>query len=142
MKRQSSPMGAKSTNVNPARSKPSNFNSATLAILGGVFVLGIGLGVLFSSTTNFTPEKVASIQFIDQSAPDADICQNYGASATVMDTRLFVTFNPFAVYVNQPLMQPGCVLRQNTWSILEQRKLITSEQVRACKQRLNTFGYT
>lgn len=135
-----------------ARSKPSNFpadkpkspifNSAVLAILAGVFVLGIGLGVVFSSTTTLNPENVASIQFIDASAPNADICQNYGASATVMDARVFVTYKPFSVYVSQPLMQPGCVLRKTNWSILEQRKLVSSEQVRDCRQRLNTFGYT
>jgi hypothetical protein len=39
-------------------------------------------------------------------------------------------------------MRPGCVLRQNNWSILEQKKLVTSEQERECKDRLNTFGFT
>lgn len=125
-----------------ARPKPTVFNSLVLAVLAGVFVLGIGIGVVFSSTTNLNPENVASIQYIDQSAPDPQICINYGASATVMDTRVFVTYEPFSVYVSQPIMQPGCVLRKANWSILEQRKLVNSEQVRDCKQRLNTFGYT
>lgn len=125
-----------------AKSKPSFFNSLTIAILAGVFILGIGLGVVFSSTTNLNPESVASIQFIDQSAPDPQVCINYGASATVMDTRVFVTYEPFTVYVSQPSMRPGCVLRKSNWSILEQRKLVNSDQVRDCKQRLNTFGYT
>jgi hypothetical protein len=39
-------------------------------------------------------------------------------------------------------MQPGCVLRTNTWSILEQRKLLDPEEVRDCKNRMNTFGFT
>lgn len=60
----------------------------------------------------------------------------------VMDARLFVTLNPFNVYVAQPSMRPGCVLRQNNWALLEQRKLVTSDQVRECKNRLNTFGFT
>ncbi len=130
------------TSFATAKSKPPIFNSAVLAILAGVFVLGIGLGVAFSSTTNFNPENVASIQFIDASAPNPEICQNYGASATVMDARVFVTYRPFSVYVSQPLMQPGCVLRKSNVGILEQRKLVNSDQVRDCRQRLNTFGYT
>ena len=60
----------------------------------------------------------------------------------VMDTRIFVTLNPFNVYISQPKMQPGCVLRTNTWNILEQRKLVTNDQVRDCKNRMNTFGFT
>jgi hypothetical protein len=39
-------------------------------------------------------------------------------------------------------MRPGCVLRQNNWAILEQRRLVSSDQVRECRQRLNTFGFT
>jgi len=58
----------------------------------------------------------------------------------VMDTRLFVSLNPFNVYIAQPSMRPGCVLRTNNWSILEQRNLVTSDQVRDCKNRMNTFG--
>lgn len=119
----------------------SKLNSRTLAVLGGVFVVGIGVGVLFSKTTTFNPENVASTQFIDQSAPNPEICVQFGASAIAVDTRIFVTFNPFSVFVSQPVMQPGCVIRVNNIPLLEQRKLITSEQLRTCKQRLNTFGY-
>ena len=60
----------------------------------------------------------------------------------VMDTRLFVTLNPFNVYISQPSMRPGCVLRSNNWAVLEQRNLVTSDQVRDCKNRMNTFGFT
>lgn len=60
----------------------------------------------------------------------------------VMDTRLFVTLNPFKVYVGQPSMRPGCVLRSSNWAILEQRKLVSSDQVRECRQRLNNLAYT
>ncbi|BAZ39905.1 hypothetical protein NIES4101_58620 [Calothrix sp. NIES-4101] len=118
------------------------FNFTTIAILGGVFVLGIGIGIAFSSTTTLTPSNVASREFIDTKAPNPEICAQYGASAMVMDARLFVTLNPFNVYVGQPSMRPGCVIRQNNWAILEQRNLVTSEQVRDCKNRLNTFGFT
>ncbi|MCT7984884.1 DUF3172 domain-containing protein [Laspinema sp. A4] len=124
----------------PKSSSPFNYTS--LAILAGVFVLGIGIGIAFSSTANFSPENVASREVIDRSAPNPELCIQYGASAMVMDTRIFVTLNPFNVYISQPKMQPGCVLRTNTWNILEQRKLVTNDQVRDCKNRMNTFGFT
>jgi Protein of unknown function (DUF3172) len=120
----------------------SIFNFTTIAILGGVLVLGIGIGIAFSSTTTLSPSNVASREFIDTKAPNPEICVQYGASAMVMDARLFVTLNPFNVYIAQPSMRPGCVLRQNNWALLEQRKLVTSDQVRECKNRLNTFGFT
>jgi hypothetical protein len=126
----------------PTAFQPSLFNLTTIAILGGVLVLGIGIGIAFSSTTTLSPANVASREFIDTRAPNPEICVQYGASAMVMDARLFVTLNPFNVYVAQPSMRPGCVLRQNNWAILEQRKLVTSDQVRDCKNRLNTFGFT
>ncbi|BAY66246.1 hypothetical protein NIES22_63590 [Calothrix brevissima NIES-22] len=134
-----------SRSANSSRSssfQSSIFNFTTIAILGGVFVLGIGIGIAFSSTTTLSPSNVASREFIDTKAPNPEICVQYGASAMVMDARLFVTLNPFNVYVAQPSMRPGCVLRQNNWALLEQRKLVTSEQVRECKNRLNTFGFT
>ena len=118
------------------------FNFTTIAILGGVLILGIGIGIAFSSTTTLSPSNVASRDFIDTKAPNPEICVQYGASAMVMDARLFVTLNPFNVYVSQPSIRPGCVLRTNNWSILENRRLVTSEQVRDCKNRLNTFGFT
>lgn len=122
--------------------QPSMFNITTIAILGGVLVLGIGIGIAFSSTSTLSPSNVASREFIDTKAPNPELCVQLGASAMVMDARLFVTLNPFNVYVAQPSMRPGCVLRQNNWSVLEQKKLITSDQVRECKNRLNTFGFT
>jgi Protein of unknown function (DUF3172) len=134
-----------SRQTNP--SKPSAlqspmFNFTTISILAGVLVLGIGMGIAFSSTTTLTSSNVASREFIDLKAPNPEICVQYGASAMVMDARLFVTLNPFNVYISQPSMRPGCVLRQNNWAILEQKKLVSSEQVRDCKNRLNTFGFT
>lgn len=129
-----------------SRSAASNsagiFNSTSIAILCGVFILGIGVGIAFSTTASSSPENIASREVIDRSAPNPDICAQYGASAIVTDTRVFVTLNPFTVYVSQPSVKPGCVLRTNNWAVLEQRKLITSDQVRECKNRMNTFGYT
>ena len=123
-------------------SKPSIFNYATIAIMGGIFILGIGIGIAFTSTATLNPENVASSITIDRSAPNAELCIQYGASAMVSDMRVFVTLNPFNVYVTQPTMRPGCVLRQNNWSLLEQKQLVTSDQVRDCKRRMNTFGFT
>ncbi len=133
------PRSASST----SRSTPTlPFNYTSIALLGGVFILGVGIGIGFSSTANTSVENVASREAIDRAAPNPEICVKFGASAIAMDTRVFVTLNPFNVYVSQPRMQPGCVLRQNNWAILEQRKLVNSEQVRDCRQRLNTFGFT
>ncbi|WP_071191584.1 DUF3172 domain-containing protein [Trichormus sp. NMC-1] len=140
-------MRRKSTGRSATTPKPSifqspTFNFATIAILGGVLILGIGIGIAFSSTSTLSPSNVASREFIDTKAPNPDLCVQFGASAMVMDARLFVTLNPFNVYVAQPNMRPGCVLRQNNWAILENKKLVTSDQVRECKNRLNTFGFT
>lgn len=132
---------SKSFDKAPA-SKPSIITTASLAIIAGAFILGIGVGVAFFSGTNFTPNNISSREAIDQAAPSRDICINYGASAIVTDTRTFVTFNPFKVYVSRPLMQPGCVLRSNGWAVLDQRKLISNERERECKQRMQTFAYT
>ena len=132
----------KSTDSKSSAFKSSAFNYTSIALLGGVFVLGIGVGIGFSSTTTLSPSNVASREFIDSAAPNPELCVQYGASAMVMDTRLFVTLNPFNVYVSQPNMRPGCVLRTNNWAILEQRNLVTSDQVRDCKNRMNTFGFT
>ncbi|PSB04534.1 DUF3172 domain-containing protein [Merismopedia glauca] len=131
------------TSPKNASTKSSAFNYSSIAILGGIFVLGIGVGIAFSTTAvTSTGTNVVSREAIDIAAPNADICLQYGASAMVMDTRLFVTMNPFNVYVAQPSMRPGCVLRSNNWVVLEERKLITQEQVQKCKQRINTFGFT
>ncbi len=133
---------SKNAGTKPATSKPSIFNYTSMAILAGVLILGIGIGIAFSSTATLSPSNVASREFIDTRAPNPEICIQYGASAMVMDTRLFVTLNPFNVYVAQPSMRPGCVLRDSNWALLEQRKLVSSDQVRECKNRLNTFGFT
>ncbi|MCW6038149.1 DUF3172 domain-containing protein [Spirulina subsalsa FACHB-351] len=121
----------------------SGLNYGMLALLAGVFIVGVGLGMtlsITSSTNNVA--NVATREVIDRSAPDAALCQQFGASAIVTDMRVFLTLNPFNVYVTQPQMTPGCVLRRNNWSILEQRKLVTDQSVRDCKNRMNTFGFT
>jgi hypothetical protein len=121
------------------------FNATTMAILAGVFILGIGIGMGFSSVsgvTNNTGTKIVTQSELDSKAPNADLCVQFGASAIVTDMRVFVTLNPLNFYVSQASSRPGCVLRSNNWSMLEQRGLVKPEQVRDCKQRMNTFGFT
>ncbi len=142
MKRKSRYSYSDSPSPKNSSSNSSFFNYTNLAICGGIFLLGIGLGIGFSSGQSITTANVASREIIDRSAPNPELCAQYGASAIVTDMRVFITFNPFNVYVTQPSMIPGCVLRRNNWSILEQQGLVSSDQVRDCKNRLNTFGFT
>ncbi|PSB18696.1 DUF3172 domain-containing protein [Phormidesmis priestleyi ULC007] len=124
------------------QSKPKTpFNYTSLFIIAGIFILGIGVGIGFSSTASTSDTSVVSNVQIDARAPNAEICIQNGASAIALETRFFVTLNPFKVYVAQANTQPGCVLRSASWQVLEQRNLITPEQVRACRQRMNTFSY-
>jgi len=61
--------------------------------------------------------------------------QRYGASTLVLDNRIFVSFNPFDVYVTQADVKPGCVLRAaNVVQALQGRGLLTDEDVRASKK--------
>ncbi|ACK64589.1 conserved hypothetical protein [Rippkaea orientalis PCC 8801] len=120
----------------------SKINYGMIGLLAGIFVLGIGVGIGFSSTASFDPQNVASREVIDRSAPNAELCVQFGASAIVTDMRVFITLNPFSVFVTQPSMQPGCVLRRANIGLLEQQRLVTAEQLRDCKNRMNTFGFT
>jgi hypothetical protein len=120
----------------------SIINSTTLAIMGAVLMLGVGLGIAFSTTINLSPETVATRVAIEESVPNAQVCAQYGAGAIALDLRAFVTLNPFNVYISQPAMQPGCILRSTNWAILERRDLVSSDDIRDCRQRLNTFGFT
>ena len=129
------------SNPNPPEKK-SPLDIAKIAILGSVFVVGIviGLSLNLSSGSNDIRSVDNSLQ-IDRAAPNPEVCQQFGASAVVTDMRVFLTLNPFSVYLTQPRMQPGCVLRRTNWSLLEQKNLVSSEQVRDCKRRMNTFGF-
>lgn len=121
----------------------SILSSTTLAILGAVLVLGIGLGAFFGYTANTSSGGSIDTRVeIDASVPNAEICAQYGAGAIAVDLRAFVTLSPFKVFISQPFMQPGCVLRTNNWNILQQRDIIDAEEARECKQRMNTFGFT
>lgn len=122
--------------------KQNPFDVAKIAILATVFIVGIviGLSLNLSSASDNLATVDSSLQ-IDRKAPNPEVCQQFGASAIVTDMRVFLTLNPFSVYLTQPQMQPGCVLRRTNWSVLEQPNLVSSEQVRDCKRRMNTFGF-
>lgn len=135
------PPKARSQPPKPPSKNP--FDIAKVAILASIFILGIvvGIAINFGSLSN-NPASIESRFQIERQAPNPELCQQFGASAIVSDIRVFLTLNPFSLFLSQPVMQPGCVLRQNNWSILEQQKLVSKEQVRDCKRRMNTFGYT
>lgn len=130
----------------PKQSKPPQgnnlLNATSIAIIASVFILGIVVGIALNFGTTSNPASIESRLQIDEQAPNPEVCQQFGASAMVTNMRVFITLSPFNVYVTQPTMLPGCVMRRNNWTILEQRKLVNSQQVNECKNRMNTFGYT
>ena len=117
------------------------FNVATVAVLAGVLIVGIGIGTGLSSTTQGDQGNIASSQQLDMAVPDPEFCRQWGASAFVMDIELYTTMNPSSSFVTQPALKPGCVIRRENWSVLQKEGAITAEQMRKCKQRMNTFAY-
>lgn len=137
-----SPPNGKSAPSSSSLNNKNPFNATKIAVIASVFILGIVVGLALNFSSNSNLASIDSRLEIDRLAPNPELCQQYGASAVVTDMRFFLSMNPFNVFVSQPVMQPGCIFRQNNWSILEQQKLVTSEQVRDCKRRMNTFAYT
>ena len=78
---------------------------------------------------------------LDSMVPNPEFCQMYGASAVITTTNTYVTLNPSTSFVSQPYLQPGCVIRRENWFVLQKLGVISYEDVRECKQRLNTFAY-
>ena len=126
----------------PGGTGPFQFNVGTLAILAGVLVVGIGIGTAISSTTQGDQGNIASSQQLDMAVPDPEFCRQWGASAFVMDIELYTTMNPSSSFVTQPELKAGCVIRRENWSVLQKEGAVTNEQMRQCKQRMNTFAYT
>jgi len=117
-------------------------DTVSKALLAGIFILGIGLGVTIDSAINTNPRDLASRDAVDQAAPNSELCAKYGASAMAFDQRVFVSFNPFNVYVAQADVKPACVLRQaNVVPILQNKKLINDDEIRSCKQNMNTWAF-
>lgn len=117
-------------------------SSVSAALLAGVFVLGIGTGVTVDSQINTNPRDLASRDAVDKNAPNPTLCTKYGASAMAFDQRVFVSFNPFNVYVAQADVKPACVLRQaNIVPVLKERKLLNDDDIRGCKMNMNTWAF-
>jgi hypothetical protein len=125
----------------PSGGNGFQFNVASGAILAGVLVVGIGIGTGISSTTQGDQGNIASSQQLDMAVPDPEFCRQWGASAFVMDIELYTTMNPSTSFVTQPALKPGCVIRRENWSVLQKEGAVTAEQMRQCKQRMNTFAY-
>ena len=117
------------------------FNTATIALMAGVMILGIGIGTALSSNTAGNQGNIASSQQLDMAVPDPEFRKQWGASAFVMDVETYTTMNPSSSFVTQPTLQPGCVIRRENWSVLQKEGAVTNEQMRECKQRMNTFAY-
>ena len=91
---------------------------------------------------NGSDKDLASRDAVDQAAPNSKLCASMGASAMAFDQRVFVSFNPFNVYVAQADVKPACVLRpSNVVPILKDRKLINDKEVFACKSNMNTWAF-
>ncbi|MEY3736105.1 MAG: hypothetical protein RLZZ624_1164 [Cyanobacteriota bacterium] len=116
-------------------------NVGQIAVLAGVLVVGIGIGTGISSTTQGNQGNIASSQQLDMAVADPEFCKQWGASAFVMDVQMYTTMNPSTSFVTQPKLQPGCVIRRENWSVLQKEGAVTAEQMRQCKQRMNTFAY-
>jgi hypothetical protein len=100
------------------------------------------VGVYYDSEVVLSPQNMSSTQLIDRGSPNADLCMAYGYSSSVFDMKLYVTYNPFNVYVTQPVIKSGCVLRRANVGILESENLVDKKEVDSCKQRMNTFAFT
>ena len=116
-------------------------NRVTNFLIAGAFVIGMGAGVAFDTTVDLEPANVASREILDRQTPSSEVCMANGASAMVFDQRVFMSLNPFNIYVAQPEVKPGCVLRRSNWSILEREKLVTGDQEADCKRSMNTFAF-
>ncbi len=118
-------------------------STVSQSLLAGTFVLGIGTGVTVDSQINTNPKDLASRDAVDQAAPNPTLCTTYGASAMAFDQRVFVSFNPFNVYVAQADVKPACVLRpSNAVSVLQDRGLINKKEVKQCKDNMsNTWAF-
>ena len=87
-----------------------SLNTATIAVLAGVLIVGIGIGSAVTSTTQGDQGNIASSQQLDMAVPDPEFCRQWGASAFVMDIEMYTTLNPSSSFVTQPTLQPGCAV--------------------------------
>ncbi|GFR49397.1 hypothetical protein Agub_g11449, partial [Astrephomene gubernaculifera] len=125
----------------PPNKNNSGGDSLSRALIAAAFITGLGIGVFFDSNMTLSPSNVASTEIVDRRTPNSELCMAYGYSAMAFDQRLFVSFNPFNVYVSQPEVKPGCILRRSNVGVLENKKLVSQQQVESCKRSMNTFAF-
>jgi len=113
----------------------------TIQIEDMPLIVGVGIGSAITSTTDGGQGNIASQQQLDMAVPDPEFCRQWGASAFVIDVEMYTTLNPSTSFVTQPALQPGCVIRRENWTVLQKQGAISNEDVRECKQRMNTFAY-
>ncbi|WP_414153489.1 DUF3172 domain-containing protein [Prochlorococcus sp. MIT 1307] len=133
--------GSRSNSPPPGGGGGIKMNTGTIAVLAGVLVVGVGIGSAITSTTQGGQGNIASQQQLDMAVPDPEFCRQWGASAFVIDVEMYTTLNPSTSFVTQPALQPGCVIRRENWTVLQKQGAITNDDVRECKQRMNTFAY-
>ena len=133
--------GQKNNRLLASSEQKINFSTGTIAVLAGVLILGVGIGSAITSTTDGGQGNIASQQQLDMAVPDPEFCRQWGASAFVIDVEMYTTLNPSTSFVTQPALQPGCVIRRENWTVLQKQGAISNEDVRECKQRMNTFAY-
>ena len=133
--------GSRSAPPAPPGGGGIKMNTGTIAVLAGVLVVGVGIGSAITSTTQGGQGNIASQQQLDMAVPDPEFCRQWGASAFVIDVEMYTTLNPSTSFVTQPALQPGCVIRRENWTVLQKQGAITNDDVRECKQRMNTFAY-
>ena len=133
--------GQRSNRLPASSEQKINFNTGTIAVLAGVLILGVGIGSAITSTTDGGQGNIASQQQLDMAVPDPEFCTQWCASAFVIDVEMYTTLNPSTSFVTQPALQPGCVIRRENWTVLQKQGAISNEDVRECKQRMNTFAY-
>ena len=135
------PYGQRNNRLPASSEQKINFSTGTVAVLAGVLILGVGIGSAITSTTDGGQGNIASQQQLDMAVPDPEFCRQWGASAFVIDVEMYTTLNPSTSFVTQPALQPGCVIRRENWTVLQKQGAINNEDVRECKQRMNTFAY-
>ncbi len=139
----SAPSGSRPPGPGSQGQEGSSRRFGNLWLLAGVLVVGIGIGSFITTTQSAGSRtgNIASSQDLDLAVPDPEFCKQWGASAYVMDVELYQTMNPVTSFVTQPKLQPGCVIRRENWSVLQKEGVVSSEDMRRCKQRMNTFAY-
>lgn len=110
--------------------------------LSVAFAGGFALALVLQFTSSVDRSALSNVQALDRQLDNPEVCLNYGAGAVVLDQRIFMSLNPLKIYVAPTSVKSGCVLRMSNWKLLEQRDLVTRDDVKDCKMAFNTFAFT